>query len=172
MKATVEGNNYYLLNPANTSSVILPAASNSATRKLPAPAAWSSACSAQAFQNRAACTAAVKASLGCTAANAPHKTESIHPAPVTVRIRSLPPRTVQSCCPSAIRSSVPESSTTHPKAPAGLAAALAQKLVCGAAFRHRGPDCRWAAALHRARRQRPDAHRDGGRVYAFRFAWK
>lgn len=41
--------------------------------------------------------------------------------------------------------------------------------VCGAAFRHRGPDCRWAAALHRARRQRPDAHRDGGRVYAFRF---
>ena len=24
--------------------------------------------------------------------------------------------------------------------------------VCGAAFRHRGPDCRWAAALHRARR--------------------
>ena len=35
--------------------------------------------------------------------------------------------------------------------------------VCGAAFRHRGPDCRWAAALHRARRQRPDAHRDGGR---------
>ena len=48
--------------PANTSSVMLPAASNSATRKLPAPAAWSSACSAQAFQNRAACTAAVKAS--------------------------------------------------------------------------------------------------------------
>ena len=43
--------------------------------------------------------------------------------------------------------------------------------VCGAAFRHRGPDCRWAAALHRARRQRPDAHRDGGRVYAFRFVW-
>ena len=41
--------------------------------------------------------------------------------------------------------------------------------VCGAAFRHRGSDCRWAAALHRARRQRPDAHRDGGRVYAFRF---
>ena len=51
-------------------------------------------------------------------------------------------------------------SLTAPKAPAG---------VCGAAFRHRGPDCRWAAALHRARRQRPDAHRDGGRVYAFRF---
>ena len=41
--------------------------------------------------------------------------------------------------------------------------------VCGAAFRHRGSDCRWAAALHRARRQRPDAHRDGGGVYAFRF---
>ena len=61
-------------------------------------------------------------------------------------------------------------SLTAPKAPAGLAAASGAKAgVCGAAFRHRGPDCRWAAALHRARRQRPDAHRDGGRVYAFRF---
>lgn len=41
--------------------------------------------------------------------------------------------------------------------------------VCGAAFRHRGPDCRWAAALHRARRQRPDAHRDGGPGVCFPF---
>ena len=61
-------------------------------------------------------------------------------------------------------------SLTAPKAPAGLAAALAQKAgVCGAAFRHRGPDCRWAAALHRARRQRPDAHRDGGPGVCFPF---
>ena len=54
----------------------------------------------------------------------------------------------------------------------GLGGSVGAKAgMCGAAFRHRGPDCRWAAALHRARRQRPDAHRDGGRVYAFRFVW-
>ena len=60
-------------------------------------------------------------------------------------------------------------SLTAPKAPRAGRSVGAKAGVCGVAFRHRGSDCRWAAALHGARRQRPDAHRDGGRVYAFRF---
>ena len=60
-------------------------------------------------------------------------------------------------------------SLTAPKAPAGLAAALAQKLGCVVLLS--GTEDLIADGQHRARRQRPDAHRDGGRVYAFRFVW-
>ena len=88
------------------------AASSRAVRKLPLPrpAARASARRAQTFQKEEASAAATAAS-GSTAANTPHRTESIQPVPVTRAIRPLPPVTHQIRSPSVIRSSGPVRST-------------------------------------------------------------
>lgn len=61
-------------------------------------------------------------------------------------------------------------SLTAPKAPAGLAAALAQKLGCVVLLSGTEDLIADGQQLCTVRgRQQPDAHRDGGRMYAFRF---
>ncbi len=82
--------------------------------KLAGPWAPGSAAAAQAFKIRRPVRRPVKGACGCTAAKAPQSTVSMQPAPVTRRIRSLPPETVCRAVPSVTRSSAPESTTTVP----------------------------------------------------------